>query len=476
MALIKAILKYVALLAVLIVAVFAITVGVMFTANIFNPNNKLEVFGYSLHTFNENSDNVLSEFDNGDFNTIQIDVKHLSVSVKGTLESAMHLDIYNKMWGLAKVDSEVNYGLAYAVEDSVLKISVTEPEGMFLNTASAHLELSVPAHYSAKNLIINGSNSAVAIGDSYANLNVEDVTFNVKDAKVSVNETKSLNNVTINSRNNKINIKPDVAGCITMNTGVSTLTFNHTNEISVNAKNAKIEASSVNLATIKSSSGILHLTTVNGDVNLDGNIKVKINNLNGNYADANRKSAKVELSNVTGTVSATSTSGETYINTVSGAVAIKTTIGNVTVKNISSSLSLNTTSGICQVEYASNVSADTTFTFTAKNGSLSAKNLNCSTNIQIQEKGLCSITAEFAKLVGENSIQAQKGSVKVTAPIQAHVLTVSSNTETDILYADLDTNQSISDQQISGAIQESETKLTIVSTSGKITLRAESQQ
>ena len=471
MGFIRTILKYILLLAVLAVAVFSVTIGIMFISSSINQDNSLKVFGYSFYKFNENSEKVLTEIQNSDFTSIEVTTNHVNLHIQGTQETAACMNIYNKMWGIVKTEKDAKYGVNYIIENNVLKITVSEPEGIYLNTTSSNLTIKLPKNFSTKELKVNGVNSNIFIGNSDNNyLNVSKIALNVKNAKVSILKIKNdLSEVSLNSNNNITNITQNISGTLTANTKISTINFNQANTVNVTATNAKVDGNQATNISIKSESGVLNIDNVNS-VYLNGNIKTTIANLTGNYTDENRTSVKLSISNATGSIQTKSTSGETHIDNATQDINIQSTIGNISVKNITSSLTIKTTSGICQVSYANNANQNATFNFTAKNGSLTASNIQCQTNIQVETDGLCSVTAQFAKLIGNNIIRGQKGKINVTAVVEPCLLTVQSTGEKDINYAGVVKTENIESQSISGASQSSAT-LQLSATSGKITLK-----
>ena len=472
---IKGLLKYAGLLLLIAFAVLVVSLGVMFVSVKVNPQDPIKIMGYSFFEFYEGDEHSILN-SNSEFDTIEINVKNINVEVSCINSSgAMHLTYKNRMWGVAKVDKNATYGKSYEVVDNVLKITVAEPEESFLiNTNSSLLKLELSKSYSAKNIIINGFNSNINIGGSNQLLKVNDLTLNVNNAKVDVATLKNnLANVTINSNNNKVTINNNITGELKAKTNISTFNMKDISTVNVEATNLQLNAGKVSETTFKSKSGIIDFSE-SGNINVDGNIQTKIGSLTGTYTDVNRKSTNLFIDNATGAVQASSNSGEVKINNASGGVNIKTTIGNITLKNVSCSVTIKTTSGICKVDFADEVVAGCELNFTAKNGSLTSNNISIKTSVEVEDDGVCILNLNFSNLVGENIINGKKGKINIVAPIKACVLNVSSTGTKDISYADIISKENIENAYISGAVEGTETKLTISATSGKVTLKSAS--
>ena len=74
-------------------------------------------------------------------------------------------------------------------------------------------------------------------------------------------------------------------------------------------------------------------------------------------------------------------------------------------------------------------------------------------------------------LTGENIINAQKGYVSVTAPATQCLLTATNKGKNNINFGGFTSTEDVSNQAIMGAAESCTTKLTITSTSGKITVK-----
>lgn len=475
MELFKSLFKYVALLACLVFAVLVVGVGAMFISAKIAPKTPIKIFGYSYFEFNEKKENSLS-YGNADFHTIQFDIKNMNLEVNAVNNTGMmHLNINNKMWGVVKTEENAVYGTSCAIEDGVLKIAVNEPKGVMLNTASSLIKLELTKSFSAKNIVINAVNSNISIGDSNGYLKVNDITATVKNAKITVNElSTTLNNFTLKSNNNKTTIKPIIMGELNAETKIAVIEATQINTVKTQSENLQIVASTVVSAEINSKSGIVDFDNCQ-NISVNGNVKTTIENLSGTYSDQNRTNASLKIKNAFGEVTAKSTSGEVKIENANSALNLTTTIGNVTVSNANNNVNIITTSGVCKVNFIQELSNDATLNFTAKNGSITATNIAGATNVNINNDGVCVVNLQFRKLVGENVISAQKGNVEITAPIQANILNITSNSNKDISYADLIQNstENVVNKYISGATEATETKLTISATSGKINLKSQ---
>ena len=441
MKLVSQLLKYVILLLAIVFIVGVITFVAMFISYKSNPEKPIKIFGYSFYASNINEEKVINSY----VSSIEVSSKFANIEIEATNETAIHVKVYNKMIGVAKLEPDMDYKYSTKIEDNTLKISTNEPKGLFVNTSSASVKVSVPTSLTS-NIIVNAERGSVIVGnknDSNYKFNVKNITINAKNKNVNVLTFKNdVQNLTINTNNNYTTIQSKVKGTLNISTKLSTLKFKEVNNIEVNASNLKLVGETLNNnLNFKGASGILELNTVNGNVNIEGNIKTYIKTLNGSYTDSNRTSSSLTLENVKGAVTAKSKSGTTTIkncNTQTETVDITSTNGNIKVGNISSNLNITTNSGLCTIDFADIISnKDKTFNFTAKNGSLTANNINTKLNITIKDEGVCTLNLNYKQVNGENIINAQRGTVNIVAPIQKILLTIDTNASKDISYADL---------------------------------------
>ena len=472
MELIKNLLKYLFLLIAIVFVVGIISFVAMFISYKINPDNPIKIFGYSYFGFNIDKQEIET---NSSYSSIEVSSNYSNITITGTNESAVHIEVKNKMFGVAKLEEGVEYTYTKNIEENTLKIALNEPKGLFINNASASIVVYVPTNYSAKNIVVNSDKAAVTIGNSSKNfLNANNITVNANNNKVSILNTKNgLNDVTINSKNSLMEIYSKIAGKLTVQTGVSTLNFKEVNDIEINAYNLNLNGNTLNSdLNISSKWGIVKLNTVNGDLTLDGNIKTTINNLNGSYLDTNRTNAHLVIENVTGEVKTAATSGTTTINNCKGKAEITSTNGNIKVLNVASNLTINTNSALCTVEFADEVEDESVFTFNSKNGSLTATKISSKANINVKDDGVCKINLAYKKIVGENIINGKKGNITITAPIQPCVLTVNTNSTKELSYADVTTSENFENKLVAGATDTCADKLLITATTGKISLKS----
>ena len=469
----KSFLKYLFILIAIFFVVGLITFIAMFISYKSNPNNPIKVFGYSYCAFNVSENKLISDTN---FSKIEISSKHCSVEVKGTNDSGINVEVYNKMFGVAKLEENISYGFNKFVESDTLKILFNEPNGLFVNTSSARIVVSVPSNFASKDIIVNNTNRPIIVGnseDNYNKLNANNITINANNNRVNILNTKNnINDVTINSNNNNINIKQSINGKLTIKTNTSSLNYISAGSIEAETKNLSIVGNRVNGdLTITGKSGYINIETVNGNVNLTGNIKTNIKSLYGSYLDTNRTSASLNIDHITNEVKTSSTSGATTIKSLSADAEISSTNGNIKVLNVSSNLTINTSSGLCEVLFLNNAETNN-FIFTSSNGSLTAKNISNTVNISIKDGGICKLDLDFDKIVGDNIISGKKGEIIVTAPVQKHILSVNSNGAKESSYADVELSVNIENKMVAGATQDCLDKLTISSTTGKITLKS----
>ncbi len=474
MKLIKNILKYVALLAIIAFSVLLVTIGIMFVSAKINPDNPIKIFGYAYFDYSDKGKHSLL-FNDEDFDAIEFNVKSLDVEVSCLNAGGyMQFNNNNRMWGFAKVEKGVKYGKSYEIKNRILKITVTEPEGFFFNRKISNLHLQLTRDYSAKNLYVVGENSTITVGGGNNLLDIQSLFFDVNNSKIVVGKLKNdISQATINSNNNTVKIVPNIALKLDIKTNTSNFEFNNIKILNVEAENLQLKANKVEQTNFVSKKGIINFNE-SGNISVTGNVKTTITTLNGTYTDLNRTNAKLKIENAVGSVESKSTSGEVEINKATGGVNVETTIANITLKNIACGVNVKTTSGICKVDFSNQVETNAEFNFMAKNGSLTANNIPFKTTVNVENDGYCILTLNFKNLVGENVINAQKGNVSVVAPIKACVLNVSGNGEKDIAYADLISKSNVENALISGATENTETKLTITSTSGKITIKSQS--
>ena len=92
------------------------------------------------------------------------------------------------MIGVAKLEPDMDYKYSTKIEDNTLKISTNEPKGLFVNTSSASVKVSVPTSLTS-NIIVNAERGAVIVGnknDSNYKFNVKNITINAKNKNVNV--------------------------------------------------------------------------------------------------------------------------------------------------------------------------------------------------------------------------------------------------------------------------------------------------
>ena len=469
----KEILKYIFILVAIVFVVGIFTFVAMFISYKVNPNSPIKIFGYTYFSFDINKKDVINQTD---FNQIEISSTYSNIEVKGTTELKMNIEVKNKMLGVAKLEEEKNkYDYSYVVEDDILKISIKEPKGLFVNTKSASITVNIPTSIK-KDIVVNTQRGSINIGnaENYSNkLNVNNVTINAKNNSINVKHTSNgIKNLAINSSNNFITIKSKVNEELNIKTKTSSLSFDEVNKAIINSNNLKISGNKINSDfEIKSSYGILDLTTLNGNLNIEGNIKTNITTLNGSYQDSKRTGANLKIGTVTGTVNAKSTSGTTTILNCNGEAQITSTNGNITVKNVKDNLTINSNSGLCTVDFANNTQ-DKLFTFESKNGSITANNISARVNINIKDGGICAIKLNYNQINGENVINGKKGKVTVSAPVQQCIITVNNKSTKQIEYGDVSTTENVETIQANGATAGCTDKLLISSTSGKIIIKA----
>ena len=395
--------KYLTLTILLLLGLCCVGILYLF----FVPGSSL--FGICYVSFNE-------KFSSEDFNTKNIETIVLNsnkydVTVISTEDDDISLNIYNNSLGFVLTKNKTT-SISSQINNSTLSLVVTETTGFAIKNSS-YIELLIPedktfnlklinkkaeTEINGSDLNINNLTYQTNSGDCIVtnanitgklNLNLNKSTF-----KVSSDVQTSANDVELNLTTGKFDASESTFNNITIETNTRGIVdikecANLTQNIT--SAGGRIEAETVSMATITSSSTNVYINTISNGAKiiLTGTGNVEIDSLTGDGSSILTDSGNINIKNANSYTKLSSTDGDITISKAMDHIDVKTNYGTINVKFNKDAVN----------KYLS---------ATLEDGKLIASGLE-KVNLMVEDNGRAEL--EMSDVVGTSYVQGKTGSI-----------------------------------------------------------------
>lgn len=407
--------KYFLILILLLAGLFCVGLLYLF----FVPNSSM--FGITYISY---SDRYQSKAFNKDaIHTIEMESRSYDVNIQTSSSDSISVIVDAKSFGyVLEKNSYVN--LSTEVVAGILKINITEPSGLaFKNNSS--ITLRIPENYNV-NLKLTNKNAETNLSGAKLTLNTLNYTtqngdFYFNSGAISSALTLDINKAEFNLTQNVQTTAMDV------NLKVSSGKFkagNHPfkNVNVLNNTNGVVAIKSCETFTSisKSSGGKFSLGTVNS-INVESSdTNIEINKLLGGTIKLT-ESGKVYIKNLESFATIQTNSGSITIENANAPVSMISESGDQKIINATKQITAESTYGNINVDFKESegtYNKDDTYPSrsviaTTKNGKITLNGVD-NIKVGIVENGTGRADIKMRKVLGDNTVDAQRGDVVIT--------------------------------------------------------------
>lgn len=429
----------------------------------------VSIFGYTYANVNK-VDGKTYDFDRNAIDSIEIETNATNVEFFYTEDSGdntISIMLREDFQGIIKDNvTRYSYTKEPIVEDKVLNITTTEPDGLMFKNSTV-IYISLPQGKVMENVSIKTNSENISFGQDefqVKNLNVISTKKSLSPGVSLGNNLKITESLSLETYAGRINVGADIGGDVNIKTHLGTILFNKSvnGNVTISGDNPHIEFGTVTQAFIdkvKSESDYdatsLNKVNISGDLTIDGvenggNIKISgtvggfvymkspnmslwVNNIDHGIVSENGSDEII----IFGSVGSQDTSktctlhvgGNTIINNPYMSLEIYADKNGVDVRNARNNVYIENNNWDTKISFADGA-LNKTLTILQEHGNIIAKNIQGKANL-IATNG--KVTAIFKNIVGENKVQAKtEADVKIADGTSEYILTAKSRNSTTL--------------------------------------------
>lgn len=343
-------------------------------------------------------------FEQPNFSSVEINCGYADVLVQKNNDYQLDgIYIVNNARGFVTTAKANDFAYSVALENDVLKISVTEQNGFLYFSKDVKIVLQISNEnlnpFSDKSITIKNSDGNIYIGGhvktgyshdiDVSNLNVNSLNG---DILLSAHSPNSYANLNLQTGSGEISIsKTDVsADNMTLQTGSGNITagsLSSPNVITLNSNKGKITINQISGFSSQCTDAYMNIGTVNGNADFTasaesfGSSVININQINGNITADDAHNSTFNLGTVAGTAFVhTSTGAINITGSIQSYSNLYTKSGNITatIAQNASNVSVTTEKGNIQVTLPRDFVALTIENQTGETNLNVFKDVNCS--------------------------------------------------------------------------------------------------